>query len=76
MKNKVKIEDEEKKEEKEEETKDENVNGVPDFWLTILKNVGMLAEMLQEHDEPILKHLIDIKVIFVYDPMVSVSNGL
>uniref|UniRef100_A0A8C1X7C8 Nucleosome assembly protein 1-like 4a n=1 Tax=Cyprinus carpio TaxID=7962 RepID=A0A8C1X7C8_CYPCA len=38
--------------------------GVPEFWLTIFKRVDMLAEMLQEHDEPILKHLQDITVKF------------
>jgi len=32
----------------------------------------MLSEMVQEHDEPILKHLFDIKVIFLEsNPMVS-----
>lgn len=50
---------------------DENVKGIPDFWLTIFKNVTLLAEMVQPHDEPILKHLVDIKVIFVEQPMVS-----
>jgi len=40
----------------------ENTKGVPDFWLTVFKNVDMLAEMIQEHDEPILKHLLDIKL--------------
>uniref|UniRef100_A0A673MNM6 Nucleosome assembly protein 1-like 4 n=1 Tax=Sinocyclocheilus rhinocerous TaxID=307959 RepID=A0A673MNM6_9TELE len=38
--------------------------GVPEFWLTIFKRVDMLEEMLQEHDEPILKHLLDITVKF------------
>ncbi|KAF4095336.1 hypothetical protein G5714_024414 [Onychostoma macrolepis] len=38
--------------------------GVPEFWLTIFKRVDMLGEMLQEHDEPILKHLQDITVKF------------
>jgi len=51
--------------EKGEETESENVKGIPEFWLTIFKNVGVLAEMLEEHDEPILKHLYDIKVIFL-----------
>ncbi len=51
---------------------DENVKGIPDFWLTIFKNVAMLSEMVQEHDEPILKYLDDIKVIFLEkDPMVG-----
>ncbi|XP_005170732.1 nucleosome assembly protein 1-like 4a isoform X1 [Danio rerio] len=38
--------------------------GIPDFWLTIFKHVDMLGEMLQEHDEPILKHLQDVTVKF------------
>lgn len=40
---------------------DPNVKGIPDFWYTIFKNVSMLCEMMQEHDEPILKTLLDIK---------------
>jgi nucleosome assembly protein 1-like 1 len=54
--------------EKEEESK-----GIPGFWLTIFKNVDMLAEMIQPHDEPILNHLQEIKVEFKEkDPMVCV----
>ncbi|XP_031425191.1 nucleosome assembly protein 1-like 4b isoform X1 [Clupea harengus] len=43
---------------------EENPKGIPEFWLTIFRSVDMLSDMLQEHDEPILKHLQDIKVIF------------
>ncbi|XP_015599458.1 nucleosome assembly protein 1-like 1 [Cephus cinctus] len=63
MKTKVKIE--EAKDESKDEAENENIKGIPDFWLTIFKNVGMLAEMVQEHDEPILKHLTDIKIQFL-----------
>ncbi|KAL6258610.1 hypothetical protein P5V15_010563 [Pogonomyrmex californicus] len=68
MKEKAKIEDvAEKKDETENE---DDTKGIPDFWLTIFKNVGTLADMVQEHDEPILKHLSDIKVKFLpSDPM-------
>nr|XP_033784377.1 nucleosome assembly protein 1-like 4 isoform X2 [Geotrypetes seraphini] len=38
--------------------------GVPDFWFTIFRNVDMLSELVQEYDEPILKHLQDIRVKF------------
>ncbi|XP_065675141.1 nucleosome assembly protein 1-like 1 [Hydra vulgaris] len=38
---------------------DENTKGIPEFWLTAMKNVEILSEMIQEHDEPILKHLIE-----------------
>ncbi|XP_008409780.1 nucleosome assembly protein 1-like 4a isoform X2 [Poecilia reticulata] len=49
---------------KEEATPEENPKGIPDFWLTIFKSVDMLSDMVQEHDESILKHLRDIQVKF------------
>jgi len=55
---------------------EDDTKGIPDFWLTIFKNVGTLADMVQEHDEPILKHLSDIKVKFLEsNPMVSNHIG-
>ncbi|KAI2662643.1 Nucleosome assembly protein 1-like 4 [Labeo rohita] len=51
-------------EEKTEDANEEKPKGIPEFWLTIFRSVDMLSDMLQEHDEPILKHLQDIKVIF------------
>uniref|UniRef100_A0A6I8NDV2 Nucleosome assembly protein 1 like 4 n=1 Tax=Ornithorhynchus anatinus TaxID=9258 RepID=A0A6I8NDV2_ORNAN len=41
-----------------------NPKGIPEFWFTIFRNVDMLSELVQEYDEPILKHLQDIKVKF------------
>uniref|UniRef100_A0A2I2ZXV1 Nucleosome assembly protein 1 like 1 n=1 Tax=Gorilla gorilla gorilla TaxID=9595 RepID=A0A2I2ZXV1_GORGO len=58
LKEKAMIEDEKKDEEKEDS------KGIPEFRLTVFKNVDLLSDMLQEHDEPILKHLKDIKVKF------------
>jgi len=54
---KAKIEDEKKDEVKDNE---EEVTGVPSFWLTIFKNVEMLAEMVQDQDEPVLELLEDV----------------
>ncbi|XP_061101329.1 nucleosome assembly protein 1-like 4 isoform X1 [Conger conger] len=51
-------------EKKEEPAAEEDPKGIPEFWLTIFRNVDMLSDLLQEHDEPILKHLQDIKVKF------------
>ncbi|CAB1323641.1 unnamed protein product, partial [Coregonus sp. 'balchen'] len=51
-------------EKKEDAAPEEDPKGVPEFWLTIFKSVDMLSDMLQEHDEPILKHLQDIQVKF------------
>ena len=41
---------------------EEDVKGIPNFWLTIFKNVEMLAEMVQDYDEPILEKLEDVTV--------------
>ncbi|XP_059479965.1 nucleosome assembly protein 1-like 1-A [Neocloeon triangulifer] len=71
-KSKMKIEDvaaEGKTATEDKNKKNESEKGVPDFWLTIFKNVGILAEMIQEHDEPILKHLKDIVVTLTDKPM-------
>lgn len=46
---------------------DENVKGVPDFWLTIFRHTDLLSDMVQTHDEPILKKLQDIKIKYDKD---------
>uniref|UniRef100_A0A0A9YAS1 Nucleosome assembly protein 1-like 4 n=1 Tax=Lygus hesperus TaxID=30085 RepID=A0A0A9YAS1_LYGHE len=49
---------------------DANTKGIPYFWLTIFKNVDLLNDMVEPHDEPVLKHLTDIEVEFLEnDPM-------
>ncbi|CAH2325724.1 nucleosome assembly 1-like 4 isoform X1 [Pelobates cultripes] len=57
VKNKVTIAD-------KEPSEDDNPKGIPDFWLTIFRNVDMINISLQEYDEPILKHLQDVTVKF------------
>jgi nucleosome assembly protein 1-like 1 len=42
----------------------EDTKGIPEFWLTAMKNVELLSDMIQIHDEDILKHLTDVKLIF------------
>jgi len=66
MKDKAKLEDEKTKNSAAEE---KDAKGVPDFWLTIFKNVDMLQEMVQEADEPLLSKLTDITVTFSETPM-------
>lgn len=41
MKEKAKLEEEKKDEEKEDP------KGIPEFWLTVFKNVDLLSDMLQ-----------------------------
>ncbi|EON66575.1 nucleosome assembly protein 1-like 1 [Coniosporium apollinis CBS 100218] len=69
-------EDEEKDEDDEEtekptETKSEDaadVKGVPEFWLSAMKNQVSLAEMITDRDEAALKHLTDIRMEYLDRP--------
>uniref|UniRef100_A0A182QUQ7 Nucleosome assembly protein 1-like 4 n=1 Tax=Anopheles farauti TaxID=69004 RepID=A0A182QUQ7_9DIPT len=42
-------------------------NGVPDFWLTVLK-ASFLDGIVQEQDEPVLRQLRDIRCILINEP--------
>ncbi|XP_014707547.1 nucleosome assembly protein 1-like 3 [Equus asinus] len=44
--------------------KNEDPKGIPDYWLTVLKNVDKLGPMIQKYDEPILKFLSDVSLKF------------
>ncbi|XP_030845174.1 nucleosome assembly protein 1-like 1 isoform X3 [Strongylocentrotus purpuratus] len=50
---------------------EESPPGIPGFWMTIFKNVDILGEMVQDHDEPILSHLNDIRVKFHEGPQMG-----
>lgn len=49
--------------------KDTNEKGIPEFWVTLLKNTDIIGDMIQEHDEQILKHLTNIDVTLTKEPM-------
>ncbi|PYI10097.1 NAP-domain-containing protein [Aspergillus sclerotiicarbonarius CBS 121057] len=55
-----------------EATKDEDqessVAGIPEFWLSAMKNQISLAEMITERDEDALKHLVDIRMEYLDRP--------
>jgi len=53
--------EENKEEKKEEKKEDENVKGVPEFWLTVLKHSEDFEESITEQDEEALKFLKDIR---------------
>lgn len=44
--------------------KEDPPRGIPDYWLTVLKNVDKLGPMIQKCDEPILKFLSDVSLKF------------
>jgi nucleosome assembly protein 1-like 1 len=64
-------EDEEdgEKEAKEEEQKEaKDLKGVPEFWLSAMKNNEILAETITDRDEAALKHLTDIRLTYLDTP--------
>ena len=55
------------------EVKDENqtaeeVKGIPEFWLSAIKNQVSLAELITERDEAALKHLTDVRMEYLEKP--------
>ncbi|XP_043659695.1 nucleosome assembly protein 1-like 1 [Drosophila teissieri] len=41
--------------------------GVPRFWLTVFQNVPLLSELVQDHDEPLLECLVDVRLAYDQD---------
>ncbi|KAI2807208.1 hypothetical protein RDWZM_006123 [Blomia tropicalis] len=43
-------------------------NGIVSFWPMIFHNLDMISEMIQEHDEPIINHLVDLRCEILKEP--------
>lgn len=63
-------EDEEEEEDQDEEESGEKdkIQGIPEFWLSAMKNHISLAEMITDRDEEALKELIDIRMEYLDKP--------
>jgi len=46
----------------------EKVSGIPEFWLSAMKNQISLAEMITDRDEEALKSLVDIRMEYLDKP--------
>lgn len=46
----------------------EDVAGIPEFWLSAMKNQVSLAELITDRDEAALKHLTDIRMEYTDKP--------
>jgi len=46
----------------EQKKDEEKAVGIPEFWLQVLKSSDVLSELIKEQDEPVLKHLIDVRI--------------
>ncbi|RDW70240.1 nucleosome assembly protein [Coleophoma crateriformis] len=53
--------------EKETESS-EKITGIPEFWLSAMKNQISLAEMITDRDEAALKHLTDVRMEYLDKP--------
>jgi nucleosome assembly protein 1-like 1 len=68
---KVDEEDEEVKEKEEQQStkeEDDTAKGIPEFWLTLLKNHPQICETITEEDEGALQHLVDIRMSYMDQP--------
>ena len=57
-----------KQAEKPSDSASEAVSGIPEFWLSAMKNQISLAEMITDRDEAALKHLVDIRMEYLDKP--------
>ncbi|KAI9315891.1 hypothetical protein BX666DRAFT_1952499 [Dichotomocladium elegans] len=46
----------------------DDVRGIPEFWLTTLKNHPQISEIITHQDEGALRHLIDIRLSYMDRP--------
>jgi nucleosome assembly protein 1-like 1 len=54
--------------EKKEADEESNTAGIPEFWLSAMKNQVSLAEMITDRDEEALKHLVDVRMEYLDRP--------
>lgn len=55
-------------EEPKKEAAEPVMSGIPEFWLSAMKNQISLAEMITDRDEEALKHLIDVRMEYLDRP--------
>ena len=46
----------------------ESISGIPEFWLSAMKNQVSIAELITDRDEVALKHLTDIRMEYLDKP--------
>ncbi|KAL0075046.1 nucleosome assembly protein-domain-containing protein [Phycomyces blakesleeanus] len=58
------------KQKKKDDDEDDNeiLKGIPEFWLTTLKNHPQTGETIAEADEKALKHLVDVRMSYMDKP--------
>ncbi|CAE6406116.1 hypothetical protein ACGC1H_006310 [Rhizoctonia solani] len=64
----AKLSTKKRKDEAETEEPETPTKGVPQFWLTALRNHIELQQLITERDEEALGHLIDVRLTYVEEP--------
>ncbi|MCJ1256605.1 hypothetical protein MMC24_004429 [Lignoscripta atroalba] len=57
-----------KEESTTEDQSSESISGIPEFWLSAIKNQISLAELITDRDEGVLKFLTDIRMEYLDQP--------
>lgn len=60
--------DEQAVEEEDDDKEEQEMKGIPEFWLTTLKNHPQIGETITDADEQVLKHLTDIRMSYMDKP--------
>ena len=45
--------------------------GIPQFWSILFHNLDLLSDMIQDEDEELMNHLVDVRYKLLKDPRVS-----
>ncbi|CCD23562.1 histone chaperone NAP1 NDAI_0B05290 [Naumovozyma dairenensis CBS 421] len=56
---------EEEEEEGEEKKENQNIKGIPSFWLTALENLPNVSDKITERDAAVLEYLLDISMEYL-----------
>lgn len=61
-------EDDEDEKDEEDEEADKDIKGIPEFWLTALKNIPEISEIITEKDAEALSFVTDIRMKYLDKP--------
>ncbi|OBA23620.1 NAP-domain-containing protein [Metschnikowia bicuspidata var. bicuspidata NRRL YB-4993] len=61
-------EDQDADDQSDAEGDDEEISGVPNFWLTALENLNTVSETITERDSEVLQYLRDIRMEYLQTP--------
>lgn len=58
----------EENKDQDQDDQDEDIKGIPEFWLTALKNLVPVAETITDRDDEALSYLVDVRMRYLDKP--------